>query len=258
MSAEPTRQHDTAGIALRTVAAVALVVGGLVHLQLYFDGYRDVPDANLGRSFLLNGFGSAVIALALVARRDAVVRLAGLALVVGTLVAFALSRTDRGVFGFTESGWRPAPQAALTVVAEVVALLALIATFAPAVGAGRSVPVRFAGPAGAALAVGVAVLCIVWDDGSATGAVAAAPTASSVAIADFAFAPAQLTVTSGTTITWTNSDGFAHTVDAADDTFVSDALDQGASFSHTFDAAGTFAYICGIHPSMAGTVVVTE
>jgi plastocyanin len=102
------------------------------------------------------------------------------------------------------------------------------------------------------------VLCLTWDDGSGSGVVDAAPTASSVAIADFAFAPAQLTVAAGTTVTWTNSDGFAHTVDAADDTFVSEALDQGATFSHTFDAAGTFAYICGIHPSMAGTVVVTE
>jgi plastocyanin len=47
-------------------------------------------------------------------------------------------------------------------------------------------------------------------------------------------------------------------VDANDDSFVSESLGEGVSFTHTFDAAGTFAYICGIHPSMAGTVVVTE
>ncbi|MGD9998391.1 MAG: cupredoxin family copper-binding protein [Ilumatobacteraceae bacterium] len=259
MSAEPALPHRTAGSALRIVAAVALVVGGLVHLQLYFDGYRDVPNANLGRSFLLNGFGSAAIALALVARREAVVRLAAVAMVVGTLVAFTLSRTDRGVFGFTESGFEPSPQAALALISEVVALVALALTFAPAVGAGRSVPIRIAGPAGAALAIATAVLCIAWDEGERTPA-AAAPDAraDSVAIAGFAFTPARLTVPVGATVTWTNGDRFAHSVDAADDSFVSEPLDQGTSFSHTFDAAGTFAYICGIHPSMAGTVVVTE
>ncbi|MBI5090741.1 MAG: cupredoxin family copper-binding protein [Actinobacteria bacterium] len=119
-------------------------------------------------------------------------------------------------------------------------------------------PVRFAGPAGAALAIGTAVLCIVWNDGPGTATVVAAPSPGSVAIADFAFTPPELTVAVGTTVTWTNGDSFAHTVDAADDTFVSESLDQGATFTHTFDAAGTFAYICGIHPSMAATVVVTE
>ncbi len=83
-----------------------------MHLQLYFDGYRDFPNANLGRSFLLNGFGSALIAIAVVARRDLIVRLAGIGMVVGTLIAFALSRSDRGVFGFTEQGFQPSPQAA--------------------------------------------------------------------------------------------------------------------------------------------------
>ena len=45
---------------------------------------------------------------------------------------------------------------------------------------------------------------------------------------------------------------------SADGAFTeSDGLDQGDSFSHTFDQAGTFNYVCGIHPSMKATVVVT-
>ena len=36
------------------MAAALIVVGGIVHLKLYNDGYQDFPDHNLGRSFLLN------------------------------------------------------------------------------------------------------------------------------------------------------------------------------------------------------------
>lgn len=250
---------------MRIAAAVAIVVGGLVHLQLYFDGYRDFPNHNLGHSFLLNGCGSAVLAVALLARRDALVRLAGIGMVVGTLVAFILSRSDRGIFGFTEQGFQPSPQAALTVIAEVVALVALAATFLPPIGAGRSLPIPALAPLAAVVLIGTGVMSMLWNQSPAASAAsqsAAAPSTASVdsavTIADFAFAPPEITVEVGGTVTWTNQDGFAHTVDSADDSFVSDHIGQGVTFSHTFDAAGTFTYICGIHPSMAGTVIVTE
>jgi plastocyanin len=81
--------------------------------------------------------------------------------------------------------------------------------------------------------------------------------AASVEIVNFIFKPQSLTVEAGTTVTWTNRDGFAHTVDSEDDSFVSENLNQGDSFRHTFETAGTFPYICGIHNSMTGTVTVT-
>jgi plastocyanin len=255
MMVEPS-PHRAPGTALRLVGAAALVVAGLVHLQLYFDGYRDVPNANLGRSFVLDAIASVLVAIALVARRDLAVRLAGMTVSAAALVAFALSRTDRGVFGFSESGLQPSPQSAIALVAEVSVLLSLGITLLPAVGPGRSVPVRAAASAGAALAAAAVVLSIVWDSGSSTPA-SAAPATDAVTIAQFAFAPATLTVPAGTTVTWTNADGVAHTVDADDGSFESAALKQGTSFTHTFRAAGTFTYICAIHPSMAGTVVVT-
>ncbi len=259
---------------MRLVAAAAIVVGGLVHLQLYFDGYRDFPNANLGRSFLLNGFGSALIAIAVVARLDLIVRLAGIGMVVGTLIAFALSRSDRGVFGFTEQGFQPSPQAALTVVAEVVALVALLATFVPRLGAGRTLAIRTLAPLAAAIVIGTVLMGVLWNrvpqQSSAAAPAAAspvataggstpadAPTSAAVTIADFAFGPPEITVAAGTTVTWTNDDSVSHTVDATDDSFVTDPLGEGATFSHTFDTAGTFGYICAIHPSMSGTVVVT-
>ena len=46
---------------------------------------------------------------------------AALAVVNGTLAAFALSRTDRGIFDFTERGFQPSPEAALALVFEIAA-----------------------------------------------------------------------------------------------------------------------------------------
>jgi plastocyanin len=78
-----------------------------------------------------------------------------------------------------------------------------------------------------------------------------------VTIVDFAFDAAVLEVPVGTTVRWVNNDQFAHSVVAADDSFVSDNLQTGATFEFTFNSVGTFDYICGIHPSMLGQVKVT-
>lgn len=78
-----------------------------------------------------------------------------------------------------------------------------------------------------------------------------------VTIAEFAFDPATLTVKVGATATWTNRDSATHTVAWADGSQGSRSLtDGGAPYSRTFDTPGTFAYVCGIHPRMKGTVVV--
>jgi len=84
-----------------------------------------------------------------------------------------------------------------------------------------------------------------------------APASAAVNISDFAFAPNALEVTAGTTVTWTNNDGAAHTVTADDGSFDSGSIGTGGSFSVTFDAPGTYAYHCNIHGNMTATVVVT-
>lgn len=78
-----------------------------------------------------------------------------------------------------------------------------------------------------------------------------------VTIDGFAFQPASLTVTAGTTVTWTNRDEEPHTVAASDGSFHSPGMGTGATFTHTFATAGAFDYVCSIHPMMRGTVVVT-
>jgi plastocyanin len=81
--------------------------------------------------------------------------------------------------------------------------------------------------------------------------------AASVTIGDFFFRPQDVTVTEGASITWTN-DGTVpegHTVTG--DGFDSGVLKHGDTYSHTFDNAGTFDYVCTLHPNMRGTITVT-
>ena len=80
---------------------------------------------------------------------------------------------------------------------------------------------------------------------------------NAVTIDGFAFAPATVTVSPGSTVTWTNRDEEPHTVVANDGSFHSPGMGTGATFSHTFATPGTFDYACSIHPMMHGTVVVT-
>jgi plastocyanin len=86
---------------------------------------------------------------------------------------------------------------------------------------------------------------------------AAPVSGNQVNIDGFAFVPATLTVSAGTTVTWTNRDEEPHTVAASDGSFHSPGMGTGATFTHTFGTAGTFDYVCSIHPMMHGTVVVT-
>jgi plastocyanin len=95
------------------------------------------------------------------------------------------------------------------------------------------------------------------------GSVANPPPASSnteaeVKISGFAFNPTPLEIKAGTTVTWKNEDSASHTVVADDGSFSSNTINQGESFSFTFDKAGSFPYHCGIHTSMKGTITVTQ
>jgi plastocyanin len=71
----------------------------------------------------------------------------------------------------------------------------------------------------------------------------------------------QLMVQPGTTVTWTNQDGVAHTSTSGvpgspDGLWDSSALSSGGSFSFTFEQPGEFPYFCRIHSFMTGTVTV--
>jgi plastocyanin len=77
-----------------------------------------------------------------------------------------------------------------------------------------------------------------------------------VSAKNFMFAPASITVKAGTTVTWVNLDDEPHTVFSDAGLFRSSALDTQEHFSFKFEKAGTYHYLCTIHPRMMGTVVV--
>ena len=88
------------------------------------------------------------------------------------------------------------------------------------------------------------------------------PGANEVWMQNTAFNPQSITVSVGTKITWTNKDGFAHTVTSGTPSnqtnyFDSGNIPAGGTFSFTFDSAGTIQYFCKIHPTvMQATVIV--
>ena len=98
--------------------------------------------------------------------------------------------------------------------------------------------------------------------GLLTGAVAShavtGASEASATIDNFTFAPAQLTVKTGTTVTWRNEDDIPHTVTASSRLFKSKALDTDDSYSFTFATPGTYQYFCYLHPKMVGTIVVEQ
>ena len=83
-----------------------------------------------------------------------------------------------------------------------------------------------------------------------------APATSVVHIASFAFKPATLEIREGDTVTFVNDDSVPHTATADDKSFDSGNLDQNANFSHKFEKAGTFKYVCTYHAMMKGTILV--
>ena len=80
--------------------------------------------------------------------------------------------------------------------------------------------------------------------------------AAEVRIENFAFAPQELTVPIGATVTWLNRDDIPHSVVDKNKAFRSKALDTNNSFSFTFANAGTYDYFCGLHPHMTGKIIV--
>jgi plastocyanin len=83
-----------------------------------------------------------------------------------------------------------------------------------------------------------------------------AAASASVNTGDFFFSPASVTIAVGDTVTWRNTGEAPHNATANNGSFGTGTINPGGSGSHTFTSAGTFSYICTIHPQMKGTVRV--
>jgi len=89
------------------------------------------------------------------------------------------------------------------------------------------------------------------------GTGAAAPGGSDVKIAAFAFGPAKVTAAPGKPVTWVNEDASPHQITVTTGgPQRGPVMTKGQSYTHSFAAAGTYDYICGLHPSMKGQVEI--
>jgi hypothetical protein len=128
---------------LRVIGAVAALVAGYAHLQLYNDGYKDIPSEfggvlglDIGQQFLLNVLAAIAIALGLVVPLfvrvpDVIWKLTAVGAIVWSaisLLAFYMAHeTDGGWFDFVdEPGLKPSPEAALSVFSEIIVLVTMV------------------------------------------------------------------------------------------------------------------------------------
>ena len=127
------------------------------------------------------------------------------------------------------------------------------------------VPRRFFGSIGLILSMVALVAC--GGGNASTAASTTTPGASGTAtgttitIKNYQFHPASLTVKPGATITVHNEDSVTHTLTAvAPHKAIFDTGDIPSGSTKTFkapSAAGTYSYICSIHPFMTGALTVS-
>lgn len=123
-SAGLTGPQFAALVGVRVLTALATAVTGYVHANLYVDGgYRVIHV--VGPSFLLLSSGAFAVAALLLIGNSPLLRLGAAAVAAGALGGFVMSRTV-GVFGFTERGLQPAPQALISLISELGALALLL------------------------------------------------------------------------------------------------------------------------------------
>lgn len=91
---------------------------------------------------------------------------------------------------------------------------------------------------------------------SVTGPAARAANVT-VNVGGVSFSPKNVTIQVGDTVTWTNNNTGFHNVAANDGSFRSGDPDDQFTFSHTFQSAGTFGYVCEVHEFMGMTGTVT-
>jgi len=128
----------------------------------------------------------------------------------------------------------------------------------------RNVPLVAVAVAGSSLVMfaGVAVMATMMSGmGHRGGDVAASPTivaqtAVGIDIADFTFAPSNVSVPVGARVTWINRDSAPHDATANEAGWATDTLNDGDSGTIEFTEPGSFEYHCSIHPYMRGVISV--
>ena len=99
------------------------------------------------------------------------------------------------------------------------------------------------------------------------------PTSGSVSIQDFSYAPGTVSITVGGNVTWTNQGPSIHMAVSDAGLWNSGTLaapgggggpyggggsGSGGTFNWVFSQAGTYPYHCEIHPTIRGSIVVSQ
>ena len=120
--------------------------------------------------------------------------------------------------------------------------------------------------AAVAVLVATGIACSGSDNGGAIQTPPPSSTPTTVAgkvsaTSDIKFVPASITVKVGEPVIWTVVGAVAHDVKASSGaTFKSGTLNEGQTFTQTFNTPGTIHYFCTIHGAalMSGTITVTS
>lgn len=80
--------------------------------------------------------------------------------------------------------------------------------------------------------------------------------AETVVIEDFDYSPGNLRLPVGASVTWVNRDTASHSATGMDRSWDTGLLEKGGRATLAFEALGTFAYYCSVHPDMNALVVV--
>ena len=92
-------------------------------------------------------------------------------------------------------------------------------------------------------------------EGNETANEKSAHTTDTIVIKQMQFTPAELSVQKGDTIVWINNDLVAHDItEEKNKAFYSDTLEVGKSWKWV--VTDSAAYMCSIHPSMKGKIVL--
>lgn len=153
------------------------------------------------------------------------------------------------------SGLRPTVAAA-ALVAALVAPAALLASGPDRAGPAAATTRIATGPPAPAVSVSTTSI----STGRAAGggdATARSSATISVVMGDYFYRPRDAAISAGDTVSWVNEGTVPEGHTATGDGFDSGVLEEGETYSHTFETAGTFDYVCTLHPAMKGTVTVT-
>jgi plastocyanin len=114
-------------------------------------------------------------------------------------------------------------------------------------------------PAGTSAPSGAVATGAPATQSASTCRVPAAGEATVVESTVVGFAWQDVTAKVGDVITWTNGDTEPHGVETDDGTCRQDPPTPGnGTASLVFDVAGTYPFICWLHPTMTGTITITQ